>query len=296
LRLDGTNARTLALTAAAMVAFAANSLLCRLALDHHEIDAASFTSIRVGAGVVMLCLILIARSKRLALAPMNWRSVAALAGYMVFFSFAYISLHAGAGALILFGSVQLTMFTVALRGGERFPALSWAGLALAVGGLVYLISPGLTAPEPLGAVLMALAGMSWGAYSLIGRRASDPLAATAANFLFALPIVLAASLITLQDAHLSARGVGFAIASGAVASGCGYVVWYAALRGLTATRAAVVQLSVPVIAALGAAMFLAEPITLRLVLASLATIGGVAIVLAQRAKPVAVSSQSPSSV
>jgi drug/metabolite transporter (DMT)-like permease len=266
-----------------MVAFAANSLLCRLALGQDQIDAASFTSIRVGAGVVTLCLILLARSKRPALAKMNWRSVAALAAYMVFFSFAYVSLHAGAGALILFGAVQITMFTVALRSGEHFAPLQWLGLALAVAGLVYLVSPGLAAPDPMGAVLMAVAGMSWGVYSLVGRGASDPLAATTTNFVFTLPIVVAVSLFALGGAHVSTRGAILAIASGAAASGCGYVIWYAALRGLTATRAAVVQLSVPVIAALGAAAFLAEPITLRLVLASAATIGGVAIVLVQRA-------------
>ena len=282
------NVRTAALTAAAMVAFAANSLLCRLALGQDQVDAASFTSIRVGAGVVTLCLILLARSERLALAPLNWKSVLGLAAYMVFFSFAYITLNAGAGALILFGSVQITMFTVALRSGEHFAPLQWAGLAFAVAGLVYLVSPGLAAPDPLGAALMAVAGMSWGVYSLVGRGATDPLAATTTNFLFTLPIVLAVSLITLNGVSLSTNGVILAIASGAIASGCGYVIWYAALRGLTATRAAVVQLSVPVIAALGAAAFLAEPITLRLVLASVATIGGVAIVLAQRAaKPAA---------
>ena len=205
MRLEGITGRTFALTAAAMVAFAANSLLCRLALGQDQIDAASFTSIRVGAGVVTLCLILLARSKRLALAPLNWKSVLGLAAYMVFFSFAYVSLHAGAGALILFGSVQITMFTVALRSGEHFAPLQWAGLALAVAGLVYLVSPGLAAPDPLGAALMAVAGMSWGVYSLVGRGATDPLAATTTNFLFTLPIVLAVSLITPSGVSLSSR-------------------------------------------------------------------------------------------
>lgn len=287
--------RTAVLTAAAMAAFAANSLLCRLALGQEQIDAASFTSIRVGAGVVALCLILLARSKRLALAPMNWRSVLGLAAYMVFFSFAYISLNAGTGALILFGAVQLTMFIVALRSGEHFAPLQWAGLALAVAGLVYLVSPGLSAPDPVGAVLMAVAGMAWGVYSLVGRGAVDPLVATTTNFLYTLPIVLVVSLVTFSGVSLSANGVVLAIASGALASGCAYVIWYAALRGLTATRAAVVQLSVPAIAAIGAALFLAEPITLRLVLASLASIGGVAIALAQRAKPASTISKQQSS-
>jgi drug/metabolite transporter (DMT)-like permease len=289
-RTDLVNVRTAMLTAAAMAAFAANSLLCRLALGQQQIDAASFTSIRVAAGVVTLCLILLLRSKRLALAPMNWKSVVALAAYMAFFSFAYMSLNAGVGALILFGAVQLTMFIVALRAGEHFAPLSWAGLALAVAGLLYLVSPGFAAPDPLGAVLMAVAGVAWGVYSLVGRGAADPLAATTTNFLYTLPIVLIVSLFTIGGASLSTNGVILAVASGALASGCGYVVWYAALRGLTATRAAVVQLSVPVIAALGAAALLAEPITLRLILSSAATLGGVGLVLAQRAaKPVAAS-------
>jgi drug/metabolite transporter (DMT)-like permease len=281
-RTDRLSARTAMLTAAAMAAFAANSLLCRLALGQEQIDAASFTSIRVAAGVVTLCLILLQRSKRLALAPMNWKSVLALAAYMIFFSFAYMSLNAGVGALVLFGAVQLTMFIVALRVGEHFAPLQWLGLALAVVGLIYLVSPGLTAPDPLGAALMGVAGLAWGVYSLVGRGATDPLAATTTNFLYTLPLVLIVSLFTLNQAAMSTTGVVLAVASGALASGCGYVIWYAALRGLTATRAAVVQLSVPVIAALGAALFLAEPITFRLVLASVATLGGVAIVLAQR--------------
>lgn len=282
MRIIGMNAPTAVFTAVAMVAFAANSLLCRLALGQEQIDAASFTSIRVGAGIITLCLILLLRSKKLALAPMNWRSVLGLAAYMVCFSFAYITLSAGAGALILFGAVQLTMFTVALRAGEHFAPLQWAGLALAVAGLVYLVSPGLSAPDPLGAVLMAVAGLAWGVYSLIGRGGADPLAATTTNFLYTLPIVLVVSLVTLGGAHLSTSGIFLAIASGALASGCGYVIWYAALSGLTATRAAVVQLSVPVIAAIGAAFFLSEAVTLRLILASAATLGGVAIVLSQR--------------
>lgn len=286
--------RTAALTAAAMAAFAANSLLCRLALGQEQIDAASFTSIRVGAGAVTLCLILLARSKRLALAPMDWRGVAGLAAYMVLFSFAYISLNAGVGALILFGAVQLTMFIVALRAGERFVVAQWFGLALAVAGLVYLVSPGLAAPDPVGAVLMAGAGVAWGAYSLVGRGAADPLAATTTNFLYTLPLALAVSLVTLGGVSLSGSGVALAVASGALASGCGYVIWYAALRGLSASRAAVVQLSVPVIAAAGAAAFLAEPITLRLVLASVATLGGVGIVLAQRSAPTAAPQRTSS--
>jgi drug/metabolite transporter (DMT)-like permease len=275
--------RTALLTALAMVAFAANSLLCRLALGADEIDAASFTTIRVLAGVVTLVAISYARRRPPSRSNANWRSALALFAYMIFFSFAYISLGAANGALILFGAVQLTMFAAALSTGERFPLLALAGLAVAVGGLVYLVSPGLTAPDPLGATLMAVAGVAWGFYSLLGRGAPDPLAATTMNFIYCAPLVVIVSLFSLSQFHLSSVGVAHAIASGAIASGCGYVIWYAALRGLTAGRAATVQLSVPVIAAIGAVILLSEPITLRLVLASVATLGGVALVLAQRA-------------
>ena len=158
--------------------------------------------------------------------------------YMVFFAFAYLSLSAGTGALILFGAVQLTMFTVALRNGEHFPAVSWAGLALAVGGLVYLVSPGLTAPDPLGAALMTVAGIAWGAYSLVGRSAADPTEATAHNFVYAVPLVVATSLVFLGDVEVTAAGAAYAVASGAVASAIGYAIWYTALKGLTGTAAA----------------------------------------------------------
>lgn len=268
-----------------MVAFAANSLLCRLALGADEIDAASFTTIRVIAGVITLVVISYAQSRPPSRSNANWRSALALFAYMIFFSFAYISLGAANGALILFGAVQLTMFATALSTGERFPAFAWIGLAVAAGGLVYLVSPGLSAPNPLGATLMAVAGIAWGFYSLLGRGAPDPLAATTMNFIYCAPLVVIVSLFSMPQFHLSATGAAYAIASGAVASACGYVIWYAALRGLTAGRAATVQLSVPVIAAIGAVLLLSEPITLRLVLASVATLGGVALVLAQRAGP-----------
>ncbi|GAB4229436.1 MAG: DMT family transporter [Methyloligellaceae bacterium] len=265
-----------------MVAFAANSLLCRLALGEKLIDAASFTSARVISGAAMLFLILLARhGRRMGAAP-DWRAVAMLFAYMAFFSFAYLSLTAGTGALILFGAVQLTMFAVALREGEPFPPLSWAGLTLAIAGLVYLVSPGLSAPDPLGALLMAVAGVAWGVYSLLGRAAADPLQATAMNFAGCVPLALIVSLLFVGMYSASPAGLALAVASGALTSGCGYVIWYAALPGLSAARAATVQLSVPVIAAIGGVIFLSEQITLRLLLASAATLGGVAIVLAQR--------------
>ncbi len=278
--------RTALLTAVAMMAFAANSLLCRLALGHHSIDAATFTSVRVISGAAMLTAIMLLRGNARVAMTVDRRAAAMLFTYMVFFSFAYLSLSAGTGALILFGAVQLTMFSVALRSGERFSWPSWAGLALAVAGLVYLVSPGVTAPDLLGAVLMAVAGIAWGLYSLLGRAARDPLAATAGAFVYSVPAVLVVSLLFefASGAHVTSRGLALAVASGAIASGCGYVVWYAALRGLSAARAATVQLSVPAIAAFGGVLILSEEVTLRLLLAAVATLGGVMIVLMQRAK------------
>jgi len=278
--------RSALLTIVAMLAFAANSLLCRLALGQGMIDAASFASLRMVSGAVMLVAIVLLRRRKVRGSTASWRSASMLFLYMACFSFAYLSLGAGTGALILFGAVQLTMFVVALRGGEHFSGISWAGLALAVLGLIYLVSPGLHAPDPWGALLMAVAGLAWGLYSLLGRRATDPLEATARNFVYAVPLVLLVSLagwLVAPDAVLvTSRGAMLAIASGALASGCGYVVWYAVLPSLPAMRAATVQLSVPALAALGGVLLLSEELTWRLVLATVATLGGVGLVLAQR--------------
>ncbi len=206
---------TIALTAAAMVAFAANSVLCRLALGAGLIDAASFATIRTVSGAVILGVILALRAGKVRAKP-NWRSVVTLYLYMVFFSFAYLSLSAGTGALVLFGAVQLTMFIVALRSGEHFSPVSWVGLSLAIAGLVYLVSPGVTAPDPLGAGLMAVAGIAWGIYSLVGRSAGDPTEATAHNFIFSVPLVVVTSLIFLGDFRVSLAGAAYAIASVAI--------------------------------------------------------------------------------
>jgi drug/metabolite transporter (DMT)-like permease len=282
--------RTGLLTAAAMIAFAANSLLCRMALGRELIDAASFTSIRITAGAVTLLLILLIRGNKKKIAP-DWPGVAALFCYMVCFSFAYLSLTAGTGALLLFGAVQMTMFVFAIRGGERFALVSWAGLVAAFAGLVYLVAPGVTAPDPTGAVLMVTAGIAWGAYSLIGRSADRPLLATSANFLYSVPPAIVLSLLFIGSAEVSMNGMLLAVASGALASGLGYAIWYAALPGLTAGRAATVQLSVPVIAAIGGVLLLSEQITLRLLVASSLTIGGIWLVLNSRsARPVKPSS------
>lgn len=275
---------TVFLTSLALTAFAANSVLCRLALRSGAIDAAGFTVIRLGSGVLALLLILFLFEGRIRSAHRgHWSSASMLWLYAVTFSFAYISLAIGTGALILFGAVQLTMIIGAVRSGERLHRPEWTGAATAFAGLVYLVSPGLTAP-PLGAsILMASAGIAWGYYSLWGRTTADPLADTAYNFVRTLPflILLAPFLTHLRAA--SFNGVLLATASGAVASGSGYAIWYRALRGLTSTRAAVVQLLVPVLAALAGILFFGEHLSLRVLVASILILGGVGLAVAGRA-------------
>ncbi len=274
---------TIALTAVTMVPLAANSLLCRMALGERAIDSASFTSVRLTSGALMLWLILrLRRTPRHTEVRDDWTAAAMLFLYAICFSFAYLTLSAGSGALILFGAVKLTMFFAGLRAGEHFPPLAWAGLMLALAGLVYLVSPGITAPDPGGAGLMTVAGIAWGVYSLRGRGVADPLGATAHNFLLSVPMGLLVSLATLGGLHASAWGIGLAVASGAVASGLGYALWYTALRGLSATSAATVQLSVPVLAAFGGVLILDESVTPRLLAASAAVLGGIGLVLARR--------------
>lgn len=275
--------RTALLTSLAMIAFAANSVLTRQALAPDLIDAASFATIRVASGAATLAAIAAFRGGRL-LEAADWRMAAALFGYVACFSFAYRWLDAGVGALILFGAVQMTMLGVGFARGERLSALGWVGFALASGGLVYMLSPGATAPDLVGAGLMLAAGVSWGVYSLLGRGVTRPLAATRASFLLALPATAALSLLFLGEARAETEGALLAVASGAVASGLGYVVWYAALPRLSATHAATVQLSAPVLAAIGGARLLSEALTTRLLLASVAVLGGLAIVLTQRAR------------
>ncbi|OUM03654.1 DMT family transporter [Variovorax sp. JS1663] len=277
---------TVALTVVAMLAFAANSLLCRLALQQRGIDPASFGSIRLVSGALTLALIVRLRAKPAPAVRADWLAAAMLFAYVAFFSFAYLSLTAGTGALILFGAVQLTMFGAGLRAGEMFGPLAWSGFVLAVGGLVYLVSPGLAAPPPLGATLMAVAGVAWGVYSLRGRGVGDPLAATARNFVRAAPMALVLSGVLVSQAHADPAGIALAIASGAITSGLGYVIWYAALPRLSALRAATVQLSVPPIAAFGGVLFLAEAVTPRLAMASIAILGGIGLVLLGKARTV----------
>ncbi|WP_179404990.1 DMT family transporter [Burkholderia guangdongensis] len=288
-----TTARTILLTSVAMIAFASNSLLCRLALALGRVDAASFASIRLVSGALMLAIVVRAGARRTPAPHVDWIAATMLFAYVACFSFAYLSVSAGTGALILFGAVQMTMFGAGLRAGERFAPLGWLGLASATAGLLYLVSPGVSAPTPRGVLLMSVAGVAWGIYSLRGRGLADPLAATAGNFLRAAPMALVVSAILAGRFHLSASGAMLAIASGALTSGIGYVIWYAALTRLTAMRAAAVQLSVPPIAAIGAVLFLSETPSWRLGIASAAILGGIALVLTSRARPARQTAPAP---
>lgn len=273
--------RTAGLTALAMGAFAANSLLCRSALAGGEADALTFTSVRMATGALSLSLL--ARRPRAPRAEEGRiASAGALFAYALAFSLAYTRIPAAVGALALFGAVQATMIGWGLRSGERPAAGEWLGLALSLGGLLGLAVPGFAAPDPFGAALMIAAGAAWGVYSLRGRASREPLAANAGAFARSAPLALAASALGLLigPPRLSLAGLGLATASGAVASGLGYAVWYAALRGLTATQAAVVQLSVPPLAAAGGVLLLGESLSARLVACGLAILGGVALALA----------------
>ncbi|SDD16844.1 DMT family transporter [Aquimonas voraii] len=270
------------LTGLALLAFAGNSLLCRAALRDTAIDPASFTLLRMVSGALVLALLVGLRSP-VQLRSGSWISAAALFAYAIAFSYAYIGLSAGTGALILFGAVQASMLGWALLRGERFGALQSLGFALAIAGLIGLLLPGLSAPPIGAALLMLLAGVAWGVYSLRGRGAGEPTAVTAGNFLRAVPMAaaaLAVALLLAPDAmQIDAPGSLYAIASGALTSGLGYAIWYRALPQLRASTAATVQLSVPVITAVAGVLLLSEPLSLRLVLASVAVLGGVALVV-----------------
>jgi drug/metabolite transporter (DMT)-like permease len=267
----------------ALVGFAANSVLCRLALGAGEIDAASFTTVRLVSGAIALWLIVAATSsERRPGAVGDWTAAAMLFLYAAAFSFAYVSLAVGVGALILFGAVQVTMIGAALAGGERPRPAEWLGLGVALAGLAWLVAPGLSAPSPLGSALMATAGLAWGIYSLRGRRAGDPLRCTRDNFVRAAPMALAVTLLALAQQTASLRGAGLAVVSGAVTSGAGYAVWYAVLPALSATRAATIQLIVPVLAAAAGVVLLGESVSLRLVGSAAMILGGVGLALTAR--------------
>ncbi|MEP6789140.1 MAG: DMT family transporter, partial [Acidobacteriota bacterium] len=253
-----------------------------------EADAAGFTSVRLASGAVMLIVISYFFGARAPQKPArrkgitdggSWFSAFFLFTYAICFSFAYLGLTAGTGALILFGSVQMTMIAVAIIKGERPPALEWLGLLLAVGGLVYLVFPGLASPPPYSSLLMAAAGAAWGFYTLRGKSSGDPLANTTGNFVRSVPMIALAAIPFLSKVHLSNRGILLAVLSGAVTSGIGYTVWYAAIKHHTATRAAVLQLAVPVITACIGVLFLAEITTPRLLIAGAMILGGIGLTI-----------------
>jgi drug/metabolite transporter (DMT)-like permease len=276
--------KTIVLTCLAMTAFAANSIFCRFALGDGAMDAGAFTLVRLVSGALALWIL----AGRNAFRPpvmdgrRPWAMPLMLAMYALFFSYAYVDLGVGTGALVLFGAVQATMIIAGVLAGERPGPVRVLGMATALIGLVYLVFPGLSAPSPLGAFLMTLAGISWGLYSLMGKQARDPVAATAFNFIWSVPIILAPVLfLSGFSPGKYFGGVGFwaAVLSGTLASGCGYVIWYAAIKGLSPARAASVQLTVPVIATVGGIFFLSEAFSIRLFIASAAILSGVALAL-----------------
>lgn len=281
--MTGSARRTAILTALALLAFAGNSILCRMALGSHAISPAGFTTVRLGAGAAALWLLVALRTGGVPRYAGDWASATALFVYAAAFSFAYISLGAGTGALILFGAVQLTMLLGGLRAGERPGPAEWAGFVLALSGLVVLVLPGLTAPAPVGSALMASAGVAWGVYSLRGRGSTSALRNTAGNFLLTLPMAALMLLVAGGAGTWTARGALLAAASGALASGAGYAIWYTALPSLTATRAALVQLLVPVIAAAGGVALLGEAVPFRLPISAALVLGGVALAVTSRA-------------
>lgn len=256
-----------------------------MALGREEIDAASFAAVRLVSGAVTLSiLLLLTRKKDGILKAGTWRSAFFLFAYAICFSFAYLGLTTATGALILFGCVQMTMIAISISKGERPSALEWIGLLVAIGGLVYLVFPGLSSPPWISAVLMAAAGVAWGIYTLRGRFTKDPLADTTGNFIRSVPMVAVAALPFISQVHLSNRGIMLAILSGSVASGIGYTVWYSALKYHTSTRAAVLQLAVPAIAAVGGILFMSETVDPRLVVASALILGGIGLTIAGRKK------------
>jgi drug/metabolite transporter (DMT)-like permease len=275
--------KTIVSTVFALLAFAGNSVLCRLALGDTTIDAASFTSIRLFSGIVVLAVILKMSPKQNAASSKgSWLASFMLFLYAVSFSFAYISLDTGTGALILFAAVQFTMIFVNLFSGNKLHYFEWLGLLTACSGFVYFVLPRLTSPSLTGFILMTVSGIAWGFYTLKGRVSKSPLNDTAYNFIRTIPWLLILMLITIQDALLSTQGVYFAVLSGAITSGIGYVVWYSALNGLSVTQAAVVQLFVPVIAAIGGVLFASELVSIRLVISSILILGGILIVVLGR--------------
>ena len=274
--------RTLFLTGLAMLAFAGNSLLCRLALGSTDLDAASFTTLRLVAGALTLLIIASLRRPRGPAISGNWRGACALFVYAAAFSLAYVQLDTGAGALLLFGAVQISMLTVGALRREPLGARAALGSALAAGGLLTLLLPGASAPPFYAALLMLLAGLAWAWYTLLGQGSGDPLAQSTGHFWRAAPLCLPFMALNWPALNWDSLGAVYAIASGAITSALGYALWYSVLPALRANQAATVQLSVPVLAGLAGVVVLGEPLTPRLALCALAILGGVAVVLSTR--------------
>ncbi|MDX2367127.1 MAG: DMT family transporter [Colwellia sp.] len=276
--------KTSLLTGLALIAFAANSVLCRLALGNETIDASSFTGIRLLAGAIALFIILSIKggmkgSNKGAVSKGSWTASLSLFLYAITFSYAYLSVDTGTGALILFGSVQITMIMLSLISGTRLHLIEWSGVILAFTGFIYLILPNITTPSINGFILMTVSGISWGIYTLKGRSSKNPLMDTTYNFLRTIPFVALLGVFTLQNMSYSSEGIILALISGAITSGVGYTIWYIALGGLSSTQAAVIQLSVPVIAAIGGVIFVSEVITMRLVISATIVLSGILMVV-----------------
>lgn len=284
--------QTFVMTALALIAFAANSVLCRLALAGDEIDPASFTMVRLFSGAFTLLFILILQSKSVKAAlPYlrdcvrsngSWYGALALFTYAVTFSYAYITLDTATGALILFGSVQVSMLAKSILTGTRLNKFEWLGMFLACSGLAYLLLPQANTPALLGFILMLLSGISWAAYTIVGQQSGDPLKATTSNFVRSLPFVVVLMSVLMFEMNFTEYGVWLAISSGAITSGVGYAIWYKAIKSLTVIQSGVVQLLVPVIAAIGGIVFASEHVSNELVIASLLTLGGILLVLLSR--------------
>lgn len=272
-------------TGFALVCFALNSILCRLALGQNLIDAPGFTTVRIVSGAITLLIIFsFFKTGNAESIKGNWLSAFFLFAYAICFSFAYNELTTATGALVLFGTVQATLIILALKNGERPSVFEWLGLTVAVGGLVYLVSPGLAAPPVFSAFLMMCAGISWGFYTIRGKGSANPLADTTGNFIRAVPFVLVSALPFIFQNNFSTSGILYAVLSGAIASGIGYAVWYAALKFHTATRAAVLQLAVPVFAAVGGIVLLSESVSARLLISAILILGGISAVIIKKAR------------
>ena len=279
--------KTILFTGLALIAFAANSVLCRLALGESAIDASTFTIVRLLAGAIVLTVIMSiskikSNSNTNSSTKGSWPASIALFIYALTFSFAYVTLDTATGALILFGSVQITMILMSIFSGNRLHISEWFGMAIAFTGFVYLILPGVTTPSVIGFLLMTVSGIAWGIYTLKGRGSKNPIMDTAFNFLRTMPFVIILAIVTFKYAHYSSEGILLAVLSGSIASGIGYMIWYSALSGLSVTQAAVLQLLVPVIAAVGGIIFVSESISFRLTVSSAMILGGILMVVLGR--------------